>query len=359
MRQFWTGSLAVPRAASRLTRHLQGLATKRPAPTRMAIGDQTTAEILPLLMPDYDAALPPTIQAIQTTRGPPTVPSAIEWTEETWNPTTGCTKISPGCKHCYAEMMHKRLMAMGQAKYRQPFGVVTTHEAALTIPLRWRKPRTIFVNSMSDLFHEHVPDEFIDQVFAVMALCRQHTFYVLTKRAERMAEYLDWESTEAFYAWGAAAGDLLGNGIDRQVHDFIDKCHSDDSEEWIGWPLHNVRLGITAEDQPRADERFGPLCELGEAGWNTMVSAEPLLGPVVIPERYLALGNRAWAIVGAESGQRNRAMEDWWASDIVARCRVSGVPVFVKQRINARGRKIPFDQWPANLQVREVPEAMR
>ena len=116
--------------------------------------------------------------------------TGIEWTDATWNPVTGCTKISPGCKNCYAERMTLRLKAMGQPRYANGFQV-TTHADALTIPLHWRKPRRIFVNSMSDLFHQDVPDEFIDRVFAVMALCRQHTFQCLSKRPQRMLEYIN------------------------------------------------------------------------------------------------------------------------------------------------------------------------
>ncbi len=282
------------------------------------------------------------------------MPSAIEWTEETWNPVTGCTKISPGCKHCYAEKMHGRLTAMGQAKYQRPFGVVTTHDDALTIPLRWKKPRTIFVNSMSDLFHKDVPDTFIDRVFAVMALCPQHTFYVLTKREDRMAKLvLGVRNSDRFHDINVAAQNICGT-----PHYGAVLPTQRDGMVPGGWPLRNVRIGVTVEDQQRADERFPHLCELGEAGWNTMVSAEPLLGQVIIPERYLALGKRAWVIAGGESGSKARPTDDAWILSLIGQCRDAGVPAFVKQRTRG-GKKLPFEQWPERFKVREMPEVLR
>ena len=253
--------------------------------------------------------------------------SKIEWTDATWNPVTGCTKVSPGCKNCYAERMTKRLKAMGQARYANGFQV-TTHADALTIPLHWRKPRWIFVNSMSDLFHEDVPDEFIDQVFAVMALCPQHTFQCLTKRPQRMFEY-----------------------ITNHVHErFCEAAR-------IAWPLPNVLLGVSCEDQQRANERFGPLCELGEAGWWTMVSAEPLLRSVVLPDRYLALGKLAWCIAGGESGPQARPSHPDHFRSLRDQCQAAGVPFFLKQMdIGGRLVKLPMldgRQWD------EFPEVLR
>ena len=130
----------------------------------------------------------------------------IEWTEMTWNPVTGCTKVSQGCKHCYAERIAGRLQLMGQKNYRNGFAV-TLHEHTLDLPLTWKKPTTIFVNSMSDLFHEDVPDEFIDRLFAVMAICPQHTFHVLTKRAERMRELVREGSRNSQSSWCDASRD--------------------------------------------------------------------------------------------------------------------------------------------------------
>lgn len=186
--------------------------------------------------------------------------TSIEWARnadgskgETWNPTTGCTKISPGCKHCFAERMAKRLKAMGLEKYANGFDL-TVHPDALTIPLHWRKPRRIFVDSMSDLFHEDVPDRFIDRVFAVMALCPQHTFMLLTKRPDRMARSLNEASSTAW----------------KECRNFPRYPQA--------WPLRNLWLGISAEDQGTADARIPDLLQCPAA--LHFVSLEPLLAGI-------------------------------------------------------------------------------
>lgn len=208
--------------------------------------------------------------------------SAIEWTESTWNPVTGCTKVSPGCLHCYAELMAKRLQAMGQRNYANGFAV-TLHPHVLDLPLSWRKPRMVFVNSMSDLFHEAVPDGFIADVFAVMAEASQHTFQVLTKRSERLAEM---------------AADLP-------------------------WPP-NVWMGATIETDVyvhRADHlRQTPAVV-------KFVSAEPLLGP--LPS--LRLPGLDWVIAGGESGPGARPMEPDWARELRDWCVTEDVAFFFKQ----------------------------
>ena len=185
--------------------------------------------------------------------------SKIEWTDETWNPVTGCTKVSQGCKNCYAERQWPRMVRLIPSYAGREFTDVRTHADRLDKPLRWQKPRRIFVNSMSDLFHEDVPDEFIDQVFAVMALAPQHTFQVLTKRAHRMREYLsDSMRLEKIYIqWNSVSG------LPREAQ---------------GWPLPNVWMGVSIEDQPTADARIVELLETpASVRW---ISAEPLLGPV-------------------------------------------------------------------------------
>lgn len=208
--------------------------------------------------------------------------SAIEWTEVTWNPVTGCTKISHGCKHCYAERMAQRLRAMSVAKYSAGFSV-TVHEAALGEPLRWRKPRLVFVNSMSDLFHKSVPTDFIKAVFDVMNRASWHTFQVLTKRPSRVVQ-LDGRLRWAPNIW-------LGTSIE--------------SERWLG------RL-----------ER------LKETGARTkFLSLEPLLGPLP----HLTLHGIDWVIVGGESGPRARPMEADWVRDIRDQCLQHNVPFFFKQ----------------------------
>jgi protein gp37 len=208
--------------------------------------------------------------------------SAIEWTEATWNPVTGCTKISAGCKHCYAERMSRRLQAMGKPHYSGGFRLAI-HEDALTIPFRWRSPRLIFVNSMSDLFQEDVPLEFIQKVFQVMVACPQHTFQILTKRPHIAADF-------------ATA---------------------------LPWPS-NVWLGTSVEDR-RVLERIDYLRRVPAAV--RFLSVEPLLGP--IPE--LPLFDIDWVIVGGESGPGARPMERDWVRQIRDRCVTRGVPFFFKQ----------------------------
>ncbi len=208
--------------------------------------------------------------------------SQIEWTESTWNPVTGCTKVSPGCEHCYAERMARRLKAMGQPNYRNGFRV-TMHEHALELPLGWKKPQTIFVNSMSDLFHEDVPVDFIRRVFDVMRRADQHLFQVLTKRSVRMSELAPL----------------------------------------LPWPT-NVWMGVTVESNDYG-HRIDDLRRVPAA--TRFLSLEPLLGP--LPD--LDLTNIDWAIVGGESGPGARAMAEAWALDIRDQCHQADVPFFFKQ----------------------------
>jgi protein gp37 len=232
--------------------------------------------------------------------------SAIEWTESTWNPVTGCTKISPGCAHCYAERMTRRLKAMGQPNYRNGFRV-TIHPHTIDLPLSWRKPQMIFVNSMSDLFHDDVPAGFIHDVFRTMRKADWHTFQVLTKRAERLAEL---------------APDL----------------------NWAP----NVWMGVTAENadcvhridllrRVRASVRF--------------LSLEPLLGP--LPS--LDLDGIDWVVVGGESGPGARPMDRSWVTDIRERCLEAGVRFFFKQwggvRKKQAGRLLDGRTWD------DIPDA--
>ena len=208
--------------------------------------------------------------------------SQIEWTETTWNPVTGCSKISPGCKHCYAERMAKRLRAMGTAKYRNGFEV-TIHPTALDEPFKWSKPRLVFVNSMSDLFHDAVPTKFIQSVFAVMNHASQHTFQVLTKRPERVA------AMNGLLSW--APNIWLGVSVE--------------SSAWVGRIDH-----LRATD---AKTKF--------------LSLEPLLGPLPA----LDLSEIGWVIAGGESGPRARPMEGDWVREIRDSCVQHQVPFFFKQ----------------------------
>ncbi len=208
--------------------------------------------------------------------------SAIGWTEATWNPVTGCTKISLGCQNCYAERMAHRLQAMGQSNYTAGFKV-RTHENALSLPLTWKKSRTIFVNSMSDLFHEKVPAAFISKVFRVMSEAQQHTFQVLTKRSENMRR------------------------LSRS----------------LPWP-ENVWMGVTVENGDylkRMDDLRDTPARI------KFVSFEPLLGPIL----DIDLTGIDWVIVGGESGPKARPMSPSWVKGVRDQCLAAGVPFFFKQ----------------------------
>lgn len=208
--------------------------------------------------------------------------SKIEWTETTWNPLTGCTKISPGCANCYAERMALRLQAMGSENYSNGFEL-TIHEHMLDAPLNWKKPRMVFVNSMSDLFHVEVPDDFIHKVFAAMNRAHQHTFQVLTKRSTRLAELAPE----------------------------------------IEWPA-NVWMGVSIESQDYV-YRIHNLLQCNAAV--KFLSLEPLLGP--IPN--LPLNGVDWVIVGGESGPGARHMEPDWALSLLRQCQQADAPFFFKQ----------------------------
>jgi len=230
--------------------------------------------------------------------------SKIEWTEATWNPVTGCSKVSAGCKNCYAERLAARLQATGNARYRNGFRV-TLHPDLLDLPRRWREPRVIFVNSMSDLFHEQVPKEFIQRVFATMRDCPQHTFQILTKRSGRL--------------W-ALAGD------------------------W-DWPA-NVWMGVSVEDA-RVVRRVSDLRAVPAAV--RFLSCEPLLGPL----DDLPLEGIHWVIVGGESGPGARPMRAEWVRSIFRQCREASVPFFFKQwggvRKDLTGRELDgrtYDEMP-------------
>jgi protein gp37 len=208
--------------------------------------------------------------------------STIEWTEMTWNPTTGCDKISAGCKYCYAEVMARRLQAMGIEKYKDGFAL-RTHEDALHIPYTWKHPKIVFVNSMSDLFHKDVPLAFIKKVFAVMNNTPQHTYQVLTKRAERL----------------------------YQLH------------HHLNW-TNNIWMGVSVENEKVMDR----IDYLRETGAQTkFLSCEPLIGP--LPE--MNLDNINWVIVGGESGRKARPMKEWWVWDIRLQCQEAGADFFFKQ----------------------------
>jgi len=226
--------------------------------------------------------------------------SAIEWTESTWNPVTGCSRISLGCRHCYAERMARRLHAMGNPRYRNGFRV-TLHPDALSAPLSWTRPQMVFVNSMGDLFHRDVPLAFVQKVFEVMERASQHTFQILTKRAKRLARLAPT----------------------------------------LSWP-ENVWIGVTVE----ANSYTWRLDCLREAPASVrFVSAEPLLGDL----GDLSLDGIDWVIVGGESGPGARPMRVEWAGSVRDQCLAAGVPFFFKQwggthRLQA-GRQLDGRLW--------------
>jgi protein gp37 len=269
--------------------------------------------------------------------------SAIQWTDATWNPVVGCSVVSPGCTNCYAMKEARRLADMGVTKYvgltvasrSGPVwnGQVRLHDGPIDQPIRWRKPRGIFVNSMSDLFHEDLPDEDIDRVFAIMALAPQHTFQVLTKRTDRARQYL---SPARAHPVGLAALDEVFRIVSKHPHSDVGKgCMLEgDIPHLKVWPLPNVWLGASVEDQARADERIPDL--LATPAAVRFLSCEPLLGPVNIGPWHLtpANGHRAridWLIVGGESGRDARPMHPDWARSLRDQCASARVPFFFKQ----------------------------
>jgi protein gp37 len=331
--------------------------------------------------------------------------SKIEWTDRTWNPVRGCSRVSEGCRNCYAERIAGRfsgpkqpfrtfaVMTGGGARWT---GYVELIEAKLDQPLRWRKPSRVFVNSMSDLFHEGLSNEDIASVFGVMAEASQHTFQVLTKRPRRMLQWFEWVKSQGT----SIAAELVKQGggwpwARRQSAEAaVCSYHARFALEHVlwkfpipipPWPLPNVWLGVSVEDQATANRRVPLLLQTPAA--KRLVSYEPALGPVNFRPWLFALtrdGNRAkhldWIIVGGESGPGARVFDLAWARSTVAQCRgQGGVACFVKQlgsriRIHRRGPdwdgpgpesdfKIVRTKgkgavprgWPAAFHVREFP----
>lgn len=299
--------------------------------------------------------------------------SNIEWTDATWNPITGCSVVSPGCTNCYAMRLagtrlahHPSRAGLTTDSKSGPVwnGHVRLNEQWLDQPLRWRRPRRIFVCAHGDLFHPAVPDEWIDRVFAVMGECPQHTFQVLTKRAARMREYLTARKSAPQIAVPITDGLLAQHPFNSELQ-----------------PPANIWLGVSAEDQPRADERIPHLLNTPAAV--RFVSAEPLLGPLVLTATIWraadgdlcqldALAGELWAsgfcdpdhtpsldwvIVGGESGPGARPMHPQWARDLRDQCVAAGVPFFMKQLSGERGKTIKdISAFPLDLQVRKFPQ---
>jgi protein gp37 len=327
--------------------------------------------------------------------------TSIEWTDATWNPTRGCSKVSAGCANCFAERMAARFSGPGQ-----PYEGLTLDghwvngarfvPEMLDAPLRWKQPRRVFVNSMSDLFHDDVTNEQIAAVFGVMAACPQHTFQVLTKRPQRMLEWFEWILAEA----DLIREDVIDKtGSARPVEHWIACQTIGRAEELIGdgliipveeedtipmsWPLPNVHLLVSCEDQATANERI-PLilrCPAAVRG----VSLEPLLGAIDLtnitaatptgPEQWDVLSDDeyddeiggpgprlSWVIVGAETGPHRRSCDVRWIKSLVNQCRSAGVACFVKsievsEHNRTRVSKDPNEcgGWPKGLRVRMYP----
>jgi len=333
--------------------------------------------------------------------------SAIQWTEATWNPVTGCTKVSPGCANCYIE--RTPAFRMAHRRFERGSIPVLLHADRLDQPLRWKRPRLVFVNSLSDLFHEDVPDEFIDRVFAVMALASRHTFQVLTKRPERMrayvndlsvpwgparlrssrpATYFDWQRGTKGRIFNLVVNSNIGRQW-RKEHPQGDIC---DGAGLLSWPLPNLWLGTSVENQHWANIRVPELIQTAAAVH--FLSCEPLLGPVDLTmlnigklegqlgtfdqyidalaglhadgmgfERKLAEKHRIrWVIAGGESGPRGRWLvertpQGWqptvrghsWVSSLRDQCVAAGVPFFFKQwggtTPKAGGRRLDGREW--------------
>lgn len=279
----------------------------------------------------------------------------IEWTGSTWNPITGCNKISAGCAHCYAADIAKRFWG------DRPFSEVRFHEDRLSLPLKRKKPTTYFVNSMSDLFHESVTDKQLNWIFAVIALTPHHTYQILTKRPDRMRQYfadMDRSSGRPMKV-AAAARSLLEKffgmkELDREWQNYLAINRS--------FPLPNVWLGVTIENQKALRDRSMVLHQMNLAGWKTFYSVEPLLESVDLMLNGCPVD---WVIVGGESGAQARPFMLEWARNIQSQCEKQNVPFFFKQpganawdgdlKLSKHAKGDKLSEIPLDLQIRQFP----
>lgn len=320
--------------------------------------------------------------------------TAIGWTDMSWNPVRGCSRVSEGCRHCYAEQQAARIVRMGKGKPTAYDGLVKIDSTGKTgkwtgvvrlvpdhfaDPLRWRKPRRIFVNSMSDLFHESLSNEQIAAVFGVMAAAPHHTFQILTKRSKRMREWFAWlrgpsEDTFTMQQRGIVAAPNTARALLDAAYEYLGKVRKPELDaawklfEDDPWPLPNVHLGVSVENQEAADERIPDL--IGTPAVVRFLSCEPLLGPVTLQgddpppamrsRSYLRgiLGDERinWVILGCESGPGARPAEDAWFHSLAEQCKEAGVPFFNKQMmVDGKLRHDPAD-FPPGLQIQEWPK---
>jgi protein gp37 len=271
--------------------------------------------------------------------------SKIEWTDKTWNPVTGCTKVSQGCKHCYAETFYERFHGKGSFKN------VICHPDRLGQPLKWKKPSMIFVNSMSDLFHEDVPFEFIDKVFVIMKAAYWHTFQVLTKRADRMLEYFSSDRPKLL---DDACLAMMSEGK-YDIPSMVCYVQSEDTRSY-GYPTENIWLGVSVEDQKAADERIPLLLKVPAAV--RFLSCEPLFGEIKLYLGLLKTARRGdqgihWLICGGESGTGARPMHPDWARSLRDQCKAADVPFFFKQWGEWKPAKL---LWYKDFKGRDMPE---
>ncbi len=283
--------------------------------------------------------------------------SNIQWTDETWNPVTGCDKVSAGCKNCYAGRLAETRLKH-RLEYQHGFyGNVICHRFRLEKPLHWLKPRMVFVNSMSDLFHESISFDFIAAIFGIMHVCSQHTFQVLTKRPKRMLDFFnskpDYGSLREWFFYKAL--DYVGA---KQMQGYY---------PWDNNSLHNIWLGVSCEDQKTADERIPILLHCPAI--TRFLSVEPLLEPIELKIEWFGFQTGIpgteinWVIVGGESGHQARYCDAKWIRGIVRQCRTGVyVPVFVKQ-LGSHSNLLLNDtkggdmsEFPIDLQVRQFPK---
>lgn len=280
----------------------------------------------------------------------------IPWCDEAWNPVVGCRPVSEGCRHCYAARMahrgmceqHRGLTKMGKGG---PVwnGKVNLVHRALEIPQHWRKPRRIFVDSMFDLFYERVPFEYVAAIFGVMTACPQHTFLCLTKREHRAAQFTEW-----FYR------DRPKHKINSAIRRFVPDL--DPIVEDMSWPLPNVQLIVSTEDQETYDDRVHVLvhsCLAAVKG----VSVEPMLGPIKL--RATGRLHLQWVVIGGESGHRARPMKRQWVYNLIRECKDADIAVYVKQTGDVLARELDLEsrsgsdpkEWPEFLRIQEYPTA--
>lgn len=299
--------------------------------------------------------------------------TGISWTDATWNPTKGCEQISPGCRNCYAKSQAARIVRMSKGRPSKYDGLVRIgpkgdacwtgtglfDSEALTIPLRWRAPRRIFVDSMSDLFFDAFSNEQIAAVFGVMAACPQHTFQILTKRARRMREWFKWIGSlwEPPVRAMNSALDILREGVRLTVNS-------------RSWPLPNVWIGVSVENQAAADERIPELLATPSAV--RFLSCEPLIGPLYLTPYLAGIATRGaiaadgslrerphppldWVIAGCESGPGARPCDVAWLRSIRDQCAAADVPFFVKQIVVDGKLRKEISEFPDDLQIMEFP----